>query len=114
MASAIEKMVFGRKHFLYLGVLVASLLFSLSEATAGNCTAKGVRLQGRVRVVPSGGDLRVLRVREFPDVRVQKVSHSPNECGRWLFVSQGEDFTIEYVTNTPDLRVRFVTEFPGT
>lgn len=103
-----------KKYFIYLFTFIVFLLLSSSAASAGSCTAKGIRLQGRVRVVPNGGDLRVLRVSEFPDIRVQKVSHSPNECGRWLFVSQGEDFTIEYVTNAPDVRVRFVKEFPGT
>lgn len=98
----------------HIVIFVTALLAGSSAASAGNCTAKGIRLQGRVRVVPNGGDLRVMRVREFPDVRVQKVSNSPNSCGRWLFVSNGEDFTIEYVTNAPDVRVRFVTEFPGT
>lgn len=128
MASLIENSIFllsifigaysvtkiNKKYSLYLFAFTVFLFIGSSAASAGRCTSKGIRLQGRVRVVPNGGDLRVLRVSEFPDIRVQKVSHSPNECGRWLFVSQGEDFTIEYVTNAPDLRVRFVKEFPGT
>ena len=80
---------------------------------ARDCTLKGLRLQGRVKVVDAFPDLRVQVVDAFPDLKVKWVDAFPDECGRWQEVDAFPDLTIQYVDAFPDLRIKVVDAFPG-
>jgi hypothetical protein len=80
------------------------------------CTCNGILLKGRVKIVNSFPDLKVLEVKKspFPDLDVKVMtSFIPYECGEWQFVENFPDFTIQYVDSWPDIRIRFVESFPG-
>ena len=106
-----------------LAVLAASVLFSASAFASENILAlspegqqqlipygavskdgyfKGVRLAGKVKVV-----------KNFPDLKVKKVSNFPNKIGEWQFVENFPDFTIQFVDNFPDIKIQYVDNFPG-
>ena len=80
---------------------------------AGDCTAKGIKLQGKVQVVQSFPDLKVQRVNAFPDLKVQWVKSFPDQCGKWEEVTAFPDFKIQYVNAFPDIKIQTVTSFPG-
>ena len=84
-----------------------------AEVDSGACTAKGIKLYGKVKVVESFPDLRVQVVESFPDLNVQVVTSFPDKCGKWQFVDSFPDFTIQYVESFPDIKVKFVKTFPG-
>lgn len=98
-------------------ILVACLLALYESpafaADAGDCTMKGIKLYGKVKVVESFPDLRVQVVDSFPDIKVQVVTAFPTACGKWEFVDSFPDFTIQYVESFPDVKVKFVDSFPG-
>ncbi|MDR2392499.1 MAG: hypothetical protein LBE84_12595 [Planctomycetota bacterium] len=81
--------------------------------SAADCTAKGIRLHGRVKEVTAFPDLRVQKVSAFPDLRVKLVKAFPDRCGEWQMVDAFPDFTIQFVNSFPDITVRFVEAFPG-
>lgn len=105
------------KVFLLLGCLLVFFEVSPSAVAAdvagGACTAKGIKLYGKVKVVESFPDLRVQVVESFPDLKVQVVTSFPDKCGKWQFVDSFPDFTIQYVESFPDIKVKFVKTFPG-
>ncbi len=70
--------------------------------TVSGCAFKGIKLYGKVQVVDV-----------FPDLKVQKVSSSPNSCGKWQFVDAFSDFKIQYVDAFPGIKIQFVDAFPG-
>ncbi len=80
---------------------------------AGNCTLKGHKLFGKVKVVTTFPDLRVQVVDAFPDLKVQIVDNFPDKCGRWKMVDTFPDLKIQFVTTSPDLKIKFVNAFPG-
>ena len=89
-----------------------------SGAGTGNvsddCTFRGIKLAGKVKVVDSFPDVRVKIVRSFPDLRVKKVESFADECGEWQFVDSFADFTIQYVDQFADVEAVFVEHNPGT
>lgn len=91
----------------------ATLQGALQGAIGKDCTLKGKKLQGRVKVVDAFPDLRVAVVSSFPDLKVEMVQSFPDACGRWQLVESFPDFTIQYVESFPDLRIQKVTSFPG-
>jgi hypothetical protein len=82
-------------------------------AVAKDCTFKGRKLQGKVKVVQSFPDLKVKVVENFPDLKVKIVENFPDACGKWKLVENFPDFTIQYVENFPDLEIKMVENFPG-
>lgn len=99
----------------YIFAIVFMILSPLS-ALAGNlsnCSYNGVPLHGRVRVVEHFGDFKIREVQHFGDLRVEVVSIAPNDCGKWEYVSIGEDFTVEFVNIGEDFTVEFVNIAPG-
>jgi hypothetical protein len=77
------------------------------------CTAKGIRLAGRVKVVEAFADLTVRKVEAFPDLRVKRVTAFADDCGEWMFVDAFPDFTIRYVDAFADVTIKEVDAFPG-
>lgn len=85
-----------------------------SENPIGSdCTYKGIKLHGKVKIVTNFPDIKVQKVSSFPDLKVQMVTNFPDSCGQWQLVENFEDFKIQYVDNFPDIKVQLVTNFPG-
>lgn len=80
---------------------------------SSSCTAKGIRLAGRVKVVDAFADLTVRKVDAFPDLRVKRVDAFADDCGEWMFVDAFPDFTIRYVDAFADVTIKEVDAFPG-
>ncbi|MEZ4400207.1 MAG: hypothetical protein R3B06_09320 [Kofleriaceae bacterium] len=78
-----------------------------------DCTLKGHRLYGKVKVVTAFPDLKVKVVTAFPDLKVKTVTAFPDACGLWQMVDSFPDVTIQYVDAFPDLTIERVTAFPG-
>lgn len=78
-----------------------------------DCTFKGKKLQGKVKVVQHFADFKVKIVEHFQDLSVQTVEHFPDSCGKWQFVEHFPDFTITYVDHFPDFTIKKVQHFPG-
>ena len=85
-----------------LAILAALMLACPAASLAGQCSAKGHRLWGKVKVVNAHADLKV-----------QKVSHFPDKCGKWQMVDNFPDFTIQFVNAFPDVKIQYVNAFPG-
>lgn len=81
--------------------------------TTGDCTFKGIKLNGKVKYVTSFPDIKIQYVTSFPDIKVRKVTSFPNKCGEWQIVESFPDFTVQIVTSFPDLKVQLVESFPG-
>ncbi len=83
------------------------------SAIDSDCTFKGIKLYGRVKIVTAFPDIKVQVVDSFPDLKVQVVNSFPDKCGKWQFVNSFPDFTIQYVDSFPDIKIKFVEHFPG-
>ncbi len=93
------------------GLLVMALgLLALSpsdvwagkERVTQDCSFRGQKLYGKVKVVDSFPDFKVQKVDSFPDLKVQRVESFPDRCGKW-----------QLVDSFPDFKVKFVDSFPG-
>lgn len=99
-------------------LLAVSFLTSLSASAANNnvapdCTFKGKKLYGNIKVVKSFPDVKVKVVSAFPDLNVKRVSAFPDSCGKWKMVESFPDTKIQYVDSFPDVKIKFVDNFPG-
>jgi hypothetical protein len=95
---------------------IGGTLIAMPAGTGGvqdDCTFRGIKLAGKVKVVDSFPDIRVKAVSSFPDVKVKKVTSFADECGEWQFVDSFPDFKIQYVDSFPDVEVAWVDSFPG-
>jgi hypothetical protein len=79
----------------------------------GDCTLKGKKLYGKIKIVDAFPDLKVQVVDAFPDLKVQVVDAFPDKCGKWKMVDAFPDVKIQMVTAFPDLKIKYVTAFPG-
>jgi len=86
---------------------------SAKEGIAADCTFKGKKLYGKVKIVDSFPDLKVKVVTSFADLKVKKVSSLANKCGKWKLVESFPDLKIKLVTSFPDLKIKYVDAFPG-
>ena len=89
---------------LFVALLIIAVSVPTMAATVINKDGyyKGIRLNGKVKVVDA-----------FPDIRVKTVDAFPDKIGEWQFVEYGEDFTIQFVESFPDIKIKFVDAFPG-
>ncbi len=88
-------------------VLIPSL--SLAGGRIGqDCTFKGKKLYGRVRIVNVGETFKVRAVSVGEDLRVQTSNMLATTCGRWEIVSIAEDFSVRMVDMGEDFSIRFV------
>ncbi|PJZ42218.1 hypothetical protein CH370_08275 [Leptospira kmetyi] len=78
-----------------------------------DCTFKGKKLYGKIKVVTSFPDVKVQVVNSFPDLRVKVVDSFPDSCGRWKMVESFADTKIQFVTGFPDVRIEYVSSSPG-
>ena len=67
-----------------------------------DCSLKGKKLFGKVKIVDA-----------FPDLKVQVVDAFPDKCGKWKMVDAFPDVKIQMVTAFPDLKIKYVNAFPG-
>ncbi len=98
---------------LVLSLSVAVLPAYAASKVSSQCTYKGIRLNGKVKVVERGGDIKVQVKSSFPDLKVQQVTSFPNKCGQWQFVTSFPDFTVQFVDSFPDITIKYVNAFPG-
>ena len=78
-----------------------------------DCTFKGKRLWGKVKVVNSFPDVKVQVVDAFPDLKVKWVDAFPDACGKWKMAESFPDLQVQFVSSFPDVKVKFVDAFPG-
>ncbi len=98
---------------LILSLSVAALPAYAGSKVSKQCTYKGIKLNGKVKVVERGGDIKVKVNTSFPDLKVQQVNSFPNKCGQWQYVSSFPDFTVQFVDSFPDITIKYVEAFPG-
>jgi hypothetical protein len=79
----------------------------------GDCSLKGKKLYGKIKIVDAFPDLKVQVVDAFPDLKVQVVDAFPDKCGKWKMVDAFPDVKVQMVTAFPDLKIKYVTAFPG-
>tara|TARA_B100000029_G_C17491877_1_gene929421 strand:+ start:859 stop:1257 length:399 start_codon:yes stop_codon:yes gene_type:complete len=103
--------VFVMKKLAFIGLLALS--FSALGEVDNDCTWKGIKLYGKVKVVTSFPDLEVEVVNSFPDLKVKKVNSFADRCGEWKFVESFPDFTVKFVNSFPDIKIKYVNSFPG-
>jgi hypothetical protein len=93
---------------------IASSGSSMGTGSIGtDCTFRGKKLAGKIKVVDSFPDIRVKAVSSFPDLKVKKVSSFADSCGEWQFVDSFPDLKIQYVDSFPDIEIAWVDSFPG-
>ena len=78
-----------------------------------DCTWKGMKLYGKIKIVSNYPDIKVQIVENFPDLKVQLVENFPDDCGQWKIVENFPDLKVQIVENFPDIKVKFVDNFPG-
>ena len=84
-----------------------------SDKVTSECTFRGKKLHGKVKIVSAFPDFKIKKVDAFEDLKVKQVGAFPDSCGKWKFVDAFPDFTIQYVDAFPDFTVKFVDAFPG-
>ena len=94
--------------------LMAPPSLEASPTVVGSdCTVKGKKLYGKVKVVDSFPDLKVQVVSAFPDLKVNVVTAFPDRCGQWQMVDSFPDLKVQWVTAFPDIKIQYVDAFPG-
>jgi hypothetical protein len=97
--------------------LVPLLLLAMPAAADApkleGCSFKGFKLHGRVQVVESFPDIKVMIVNSFADLHVQVVESFPDACGKWQMVATFPDLKVQFVNSFPDVTISYVTSFPG-
>jgi hypothetical protein len=101
------------KKLLFLTALF--LVFASVDAKAVNsdCTYKGKKLYGRIKIVTSFPDVKVKIVSSFPDVKVKQVQSFADRCGLWHVVDSFPDLKVQFVDSFPDITIKYVDSFPG-
>jgi hypothetical protein len=80
---------------------------------SADCTFRGKKLAGKVKIVDSFPDVRVKAVSSFPDLKVKKVTSFADECGEWEMVDSFADVKVQFVDSFPDIEIAWVDSFPG-
>ncbi len=78
-----------------------------------NCSFRGIKLAGKVKVVDSFPDIRIKAVKRFPDLKVKRVDSFADDCGEWQMVDSFPDFKVQFVDSFPDVEVAWVEGHPG-
>ena len=97
----------------FLPVAIPSTTALAAKKIGKNCTCKGHKLYGKVKVVSAFADLKVQVVDAFPDLKVQMVDTFPDKCGKWKTVDAFPDLKIQFVKAFPDIKIKYVAAFPG-
>lgn len=97
-------------------LLIILIAFSqiLANPISPDCTFKGKKLYGKIKVVTWGEDVKVRIVTSNEDLKVYLNTNTwTDRCGEWYFVDWGEDFKIRFVDWGEDFRIRYVGFSPG-
>ena len=92
---------------------LAPSMVDAGGAVGPDCSFKGKKLHGKVKVVTNFPDIKVKVVSNFADLHVKKVENFPDTCGKWKIVENFEDFKVQFVDNFPDIKIKYVDNFPG-
>jgi hypothetical protein len=98
------------KLLLLNAVLIAATIFQIGSNGDFNkkeCSCKGKKLYGTVKVVDNFADFKVQVVNGLEDISVKKTGYIPSQCGEWKFTEGFADFTIQYVDAFPDFTIKF-------
>ena len=95
------------------GAPVAVPTAAAGGKVGGDCSFKGKKLHGKIKIVDAFPDLKVQVVDAFPDLKVQVVDAFPDKCGKWKMVDAFPDVKIQMVTAFPDIKIKYVNAFPG-
>jgi hypothetical protein len=100
------------KKFLFL-ILFACLPI-WANPISSDCSFKGKKLYGRVRIVEANEDIRVRVVTANEEFRVflNPITWQ-DRCGEWHYVTANENLKIRFVEANEDFRIRFVGANPG-
>ena len=52
-------------------------------------------------------------VESFADIKVERVTSFPDDCGQWQIVESFQDFTVDDLDSFGDIKVQWVDGFPG-
>ena len=91
----------------------APVVAAAGGKVGGDCSFKGKKLYGKIKIVDAFPDLKVQIVDAFPDLKVQVVDAFPDKCGKWKMVDAFPDVKIQMVTAFPDVKIKYVNAFPG-
>ena len=95
-------------------ILILAICFGLSaNPISKDCTLKGKKLYGKVKIVEHGQDFQVKVFTWGANLHIQIRNTTQRECGEWQFVEWGEDFTIKIVDYGQDFSIQYVTYSPG-
>jgi hypothetical protein len=93
-----------------LGLILAAILFICATTDKiTDCTYKGKKLHGRVRVVDFNPDFKVRIVDANEDLKVRVRDGVASLCGDWVFTNGVADFTVQFVDFNPDFTIRIVS-----
>ncbi len=93
---------------LILGIFIVLQGVSAAPVIGSDCTLKGKKLWGKVKIVTFGEHLKVKPVDFGENLKVRFRDFSPGKCGQWQIVSFGEDLKIRFVDYGEDLKIRIV------
>ena len=100
------------KLILSLAILfISSAVFA--KAVGSDCTYKGKKLYGRIKIVESFPDVKVKIVSSFADLKVKQVQSFPDRCGLWQVVDSFPDLKVQFVDSFPNITIKYVESFPG-
>lgn len=95
-------------------ICIALLTAALeAKAVGSDCTYKGKKLYGRIKIVESFPDVKVKIVSSFADLKVKQVQSFPDRCGLWHVVDSFPDLKVQFVDSFPDVTIKYVDSFPG-
>jgi hypothetical protein len=99
------------KHIIVLILALIGLAFVPADKPINSdCSCKGIKLWGKVRVVEAHEDFKV-RISVHSDLKVRITEHT-NKCGEWNFVDTHEDFSIRFVDAHEDFKIEY-SDFNG-
>ena len=101
------RIVAGLLVFLAFGILHSS------DKVAKDCTFRGKKLYGKIKIVNSFPDFKIKIVSSFPDLKVKHVDSFPDSCGKWKIVDSFPDIKVQFVDSFPDFSIKYVDSFPG-
>jgi hypothetical protein len=95
-------------------ILLSLLSISLSaNPISKDCTYKGKKLSGKVKIITHAADFKVMFREYAPNLNVWLMTGTLSSCGEWRFVEYAPDFTIQLVEQAPDFTIQFVNSSPG-
>jgi len=99
-------------------IIIISVMFMaftpayMAKPIKEDCTCKGIKLWGKVKIVENFENFKVKIVENFEDIRID-TNNYPYKCGQWQFVNYHEDFSVKFVDYHEDFSIKFDKHFYG-